>query len=562
VVRIGRHRHVVTWLAGASAIAVAAAVVASAVDTDVLARIGRAAAGDPTRIVVATIGFALAFLLRSWAWHRVVPALGVGHAWAGIHLSLAANHVMPLRLGEVVRPLSAARRTGLPLDGLAASTVALRAGDLLALAVVAAISGPSVARDLLGSWLWVGIAAVVAVGVGGMGWLRFVRRRGEGIRWPGLDVALACGLAWPLEAAVIHASAEWAGFPISWRDAALVTAVAVMAQVVAIAPGGFGTYEAAATATLVAVGVPAGPGLAVALAAHGLKTAYALVAGGAALWYPDPSLAGRLRLPRHRPARPRVPLGVGPIALVLPAHDEAPRIAAVVRRLPALVGGRPTCCIVVDDGSADATAQVAEMAGATVVRHGANRGLGAAVRTGFAAALDAGAAVVAFCDADGEYAPEELERVTAPILDGSADYVVGSRFRGSIERMHPHRRIGNLGLTAVLRWSARTAITDGQSGYRALSREAAAAAEIVHDYNYAQVLTLDLLGKGFRYAEMPITYRFRGSGRSFVRLGQYLVRVVPAVWRQLNRPTGPIEAAQSDQSSTTWSWNVARAASQ
>jgi hypothetical protein len=120
--------------------------------------------------------------------------------------------------------------------------------------------------------------------------------------------------------------------------------------------------------------------------------------------------------------------------------------------------------------------------------------------------------------------------------------------------MRPHRRLGNLVLTGALRWSARAPITDGQSGYRALSREAGAAAEIAHDYNYAQVLTLDLLGKGFRYAEVPITYRFRESGRSFVRLGRYLVQVVPAVWRVLN-PSAP-------QSSTTWSRNVARAAAQ
>ena len=55
-------------------------------------------------------------------------------------------------------------------------------------------------------------------------------------------------------------------------------------------------------------------------------------------------------------------------------------------------------------------------------------------------------------------------------------------------------------------------LTDGQSGYRALSAPAAAAAEVVHDFNYAQVLTLDLVAKGFRYREVPITYAFRSTG--------------------------------------------------
>ncbi|MDP9023224.1 MAG: glycosyltransferase family 2 protein, partial [Actinomycetota bacterium] len=169
-----------------------------------------------------------------------------------------------------------------------------------------------------------------------------------------------------------------------------------------------------------------------------------------------------------------------------------------------------------------------------VVRFAANRGLGAAVRRGLAEAVDREAAAVAFCDADGEYAPEELEALVAPILDGTADYVVGTRFGGRIQRMLPHRRVGNLVLTALLRIVSRHPVSDGQSGYRALSPAAAAAAEIVHDFNYAQVLTLDLLAKGYRYAEVPISYRFRETGESFIRLGRYLRAVVPAVYRELN----------------------------
>jgi glycosyltransferase involved in cell wall biosynthesis len=149
-----------------------------------------------------------------------------------------------------------------------------------------------------------------------------------------------------------------------------------------------------------------------------------------------------------------------------------------------------------------------------------------------------GAAAVAFCDADGEYDPRELERLVAPVLQGRADYVVGSRFAGRIHRMLPHRRVGNRLLTRLLGWVARAPIGDGQSGFRALSRAAAADAEVVHDYNYAQVLTLDLLAKGYRYLEVPIGYRFRTVGRSFVRPLTYVRRVTPAVWRELNPPAG------------------------
>ena len=256
------------------------------------------------------------------------------------------------------------------------------------------------------------------------------------------------------------------------------------------------------------------------------------------------AMTTRLRLGAIPPAPPspspgssagRGPAG-SPVVLFLPAHDEEDAVASVLARVPSSVAGHPVVSLVIDDGSRDQTATRARAAGADVVALGRHVGLGAAVRRGLAEARARGAAAVAFCDADGEYAPEELERIVAPILTDRADYVVGSRFRGHIERMRWRRRLGNRVLTHALAWAARHPISDGQSGYRALSPEAAAEAEIVHDFNYAQVLTLDLLAKGFRYAEVPITYRFRETGRSFVRLLPYLRHVVPAVLRELDSP--------------------------
>ena len=221
-----------------------------------------------------------------------------------------------------------------------------------------------------------------------------------------------------------------------------------------------------------------------------------------------------------------------PVLLFLPAHDEAEIVADVVARVPAEVLGHPVRCLVIDDGSTDDTATVATRAGAEVVRFDRNRGLGAGVRAGLAAGVEMGAAAVAFCDADGEYAPEELANLVGPILDGDADYVVGSRFAGGTRHMRPHRMLGNRALTLWVRHLTGLRVTDGQSGYRAFSPAAASAAEVIHDFNYAQVLTLDLVGKGFRYREVPISYRFRTTGTSFIKLVPYLRQVVPAVRAQ------------------------------
>ena len=221
-----------------------------------------------------------------------------------------------------------------------------------------------------------------------------------------------------------------------------------------------------------------------------------------------------------------------PVAVIIPAYNEAENLPETLEAVPR--EAHPELrVIVVDDGSTDGTASVATCHGADVViSHARNRGLGAALRTGLATANELDARAAVYIDADAEYPPSQIPDLLGPIESGEADYVLGSRYLGTRQGQRPIRWAGNQIFTGLLCLSAGRRITDGQTGFRAFSRRALQCAEIIHDYNYAQVLTLDLLKKGMRMREVPIDYRRRTKGKSFIS-PKYLWRVPIGMLREM-----------------------------
>jgi hypothetical protein len=225
--------------------------------------------------------------------------------------------------------------------------------------------------------------------------------------------------------------------------------------------------------------------------------------------------------------------GAAPRCLaIVVARDEEAAVGAVLAGIPREACGLPVDVLLVDDGSRDATARIAREHEVRVRSHPVSLGLGAALRTGLQSARDEGYAAAVYIDGDGEYDPAGFETVLEPVARGRADYVLGSRFLGSRDGMSWPRALANRAASALLGFLTHTVTSDAQTGYRAFSARALAAARIAHDYNYAQVLTLSLWGHDIDPVEVPIRYRRRTSGRSFVRYPEYLARVAPAVWRE------------------------------
>ncbi|MDQ3537985.1 MAG: flippase-like domain-containing protein, partial [Actinomycetota bacterium] len=236
------HRSKTLVLAGVALLILSGAAVAALVDVGALRATADAVRARPAGLGVALAAYGAAFTVRAQLWRRVLPDLSFGQALAALHVSLAGNHLLPLRLGEALRVTSVVRRTDVGLPAATASTLTLRAADVLVVAGIAALGGPVVLSTPAGGWLWLVVAVAAAVAVAGVVWLRRLPAASRlPVRVPAAGILAGSSAAWALESVVIWQATRWAGLDLSAGDAVLVTAVTIAAQVVAFAPGGLGT---------------------------------------------------------------------------------------------------------------------------------------------------------------------------------------------------------------------------------------------------------------------------------------------------------------------------------
>jgi glycosyltransferase involved in cell wall biosynthesis len=199
------------------------------------------------------------------------------------------------------------------------------------------------------------------------------------------------------------------------------------------------------------------------------------------------------------------------VVVVVPAWNEAPRVARVVRGVPSWVDS----IVVVDDASTDGTADAARAAGdarVEVAQHTHNRGVGAAIATGYRRALARAGAprdAIVVMAGDGQMDPYDLPALLEPIARGQADYVKGDRFaRADTARtMPPARRLGGLALSWATAHAIGVPISDSQCGYTAIARAACERLDLDAlwpRYGYPNDLLSQLALRGLRIAEVPV----------------------------------------------------------
>ncbi len=215
---------------------------------------------------------------------------------------------------------------------------------------------------------------------------------------------------------------------------------------------------------------------------------------------------------------------------IVPAHNEAESLPALLSE----IRRAGFDAVVIDDASTDDTAAIARAVGARVLSLPVNLGIGGAVQTGFLFAMREGYDVVVQVDGDGQHDPAWLPAVVAPLVDGRADCVIGSRYiPGALDagyRTPLARRLGMRFSTTLLWLATGLRINDTTSGLRAMNRRAFAYAARHYPTDHPEAEALLMYHQaGFRILEVPVTMRARAAGQSLftlVRAALYPLRVV------------------------------------
>jgi glycosyltransferase involved in cell wall biosynthesis len=228
-------------------------------------------------------------------------------------------------------------------------------------------------------------------------------------------------------------------------------------------------------------------------------------------------------------------LQFAPILVVIAAFNEEESLGEVLMHIPGEVFGLPVDTLVVDDGSSDATAEVAQKYDRVrLARLARNCGHGVALRLGYALAAEFGARYIVTLDADMQWDPREMPGVLAPLVDEEADFVIGSRALGTAETADSFRHAGVRLFATLVSLLTGVRVTDTSSGYRAMRTEVTQTVPQTQVQYQTSELLVGAIYAGYRITERPITMHQRFAGESKkghnVLYGARYARVIMTTW--------------------------------
>ncbi|MFA6133633.1 MAG: glycosyltransferase family 2 protein [Phycisphaerae bacterium] len=225
------------------------------------------------------------------------------------------------------------------------------------------------------------------------------------------------------------------------------------------------------------------------------------------------------------------------LVVMIPALNEQETIADVIRAIPAEIPGvRTIRAVVIDDGSTDSTGQRSLAVGARVVRHGARKGVGAAFQTGIAEALALGANLIVSIDADGQFDPQTIPDLVAPVVAGEADFTTASRFADPAltPEMPAMKLWGNRMMSRLISRLIGQRFHDVSCGMRCYNHRAAISLNTIGSFTYTQEVFLNLAFKRLRMLEVPIRVqgqRTHGKSRVAGNLWRYAINTSTIILR-------------------------------
>jgi glycosyltransferase involved in cell wall biosynthesis len=232
----------------------------------------------------------------------------------------------------------------------------------------------------------------------------------------------------------------------------------------------------------------------------------------------------------------------GDLVVVIAALNEAGNLPDVLDEIPGMVAGIPLDVLVVDDGSEDATSEVARRHGAAVLRLSRNCGHGVALRAGYRAAWEHGARYIATLDADGQWDPADLPAMVELVVAGDADLVIGSRALGETRDTDSFRTLGVRAFSLLARVLTGVTVTDTSSGLRVMTPELLRNVPQTQPQYQTSELVVGAALAGYRIAEVPTVMRPRISGTSRkghnLAYGLRYARVMVGTWWRESRRHG------------------------